>query len=705
MPPVASIPACLAQLTLLLVLFRGASPSYAQSVPDSSATDTTDLSRHLERVLDAFGDTDRLTTQAAERLTHLRDNPLNVNHASAADLSVLPGVSVNGAHRIVRHRQDQGPYETWSALQDVKGITSNTLQSLRPFVVVGTASNATIFPAFDTIVSNLEFSLIQRYSRRLDLGRGYREDRFLGPPGRLTSRLRLDYERRMQIALTVDKDPGEPLRWAPGTQTYGFDHVAGSIAVRDLGPLETLVIGDFTAQFGQGVALWQGLRFGKGRDPVSPVLQHGRGILPYRSASEANFFRGAAGTVGLLDGLSLTAFASHRNRDASLDSSLVASSAPSAPLPTRTISVGGYHRTSTELARKGTFGETTIGGALEYHASKVHLGAAGYQARFNRPLRPGDAPYRRYRVAGRQTSMLGAYATAYLNDYTLFGEVARAPSGAYGAIMGAALEEGDVADFILLGRWYPPKLANHYGSAFGGGSRTQNEIGIYTGLRLQVAKNWTVGGYFDQFRAPWLRFNVPRPTTGWEARGVLEYDPRPWLSTYLQLRAQGEDESTEHAGPGPQTLEGIQKEHRYSARWHTEYSFSEELTVRTRLQFSQHSTSTTSAEGFLLSQGLRWTPHSSMQVDAQIAFFDTEGFAARIYAYEHDLLYSFSVPVFFDRGRRSYLLIQYAPLPSLTLEAKYGITTYDNRSTIGSGLNQIEGSRRRELRAQIRWTL
>ena len=689
---------------LLLVLFEGIAPGRAQPVPDSTVADTMDLSRRLEPILDAFGDTERATARAAERFAHLTDNPLDVNQATAADLSVLPALSAGEAHRIVRHRREHGPYDSWAAVQDVNGITTETVRAARPFLTLGRVDTA-VFPSFNTIVSNLEFSLIQRYSRDLDLGRGYREDRFLGPPGRLTSRLRLDHERRLQLALTFDKDPGEPVRWTPATDTYGFDHVVGSLALRDLGPVETLVLGDFTAQFGQGVAMWQGLRFGKGRDPVSPVMQTGRGVRPYRSASEANFFRGAAATVGLPAELSVTAFVSRRSRDATLDSSLAARGDPSAPIPTRTISVGGQHRTPSEIARKGAFGETTIGGALEYQGSSLHLGATGYLARFNRPLRPGDVPYRRYRVAGRRTSMLSAYATAYLNDYTIFGEVGRAPSGTFGGLLGASFDAGDVADAILLGRWYPPELSNLHGSAFGNGSRPQNEIGIYTGLRLRVAENWSIAAYFDQFRAPWLRFNVPRPSSGWEARGVLEYEPRPWLSTYLQVRAQGQDESTEFSGPGGRPLDGVHEERRYSARWHTEYAFSDALTVRTRLELSRQSTLPLVAQGFFLSQGFQWTPHPSVQLDARIAFFDTDGFAARIYAYEHDLLYSFSVPVFFDRGRRSYIMAQYDPLPSLTLEAKYGITRYENRSTIGSGLNQIEGSRRREIRVQIRWTL
>lgn len=692
------------QILLLLALCGGFSLGRTQPVVDSTNGDTTDLGPRLEPILDSFDATDRATEQAAERLAHLQHNPLNLNQASAAELSVLPGLSTNAAHRIVSYRSEHGPFSTLATLQNVDGISTETVTAVRPLLTIGAEAEPAVFPTFNTIVSNLDFSLIQRYTRRLDLGRGYHEDRFLGPPGRLTSRLRLKHERHLQLALTLDKDPGEPLRWSPPTSTYGFDHVAGSLALRNLGPIEKLVLGNFSAQFGQGVALWQGIRFGKGRDPVSPIPQSGRGVLPYQSASESDFFRGAAATFDLPGRLSVTGFVSRRYRDASLDSSLANSTAPDTPIPIRTLSSGGEHRTPREIARKGTFGEMTLGGALEYRSASLHLGTTGYYARFTRPLRPGDAPYRQFRVSGRQTSTVSAYGTAYLNTYTLFGELARTPGGTYGGLLGGTVEMGEAARAIVLGRRYPPRLASFHGNAFGEGGRPQNETGVYTGIHLRVASNWAIGAYFDQFRSPWLRFNVPRPSTGWEARAVLECEPRPWLSTYLQVRAQGQEEGTEHWGPGNRLLEGVKEIHRQSARWHMEYAFSDALMVRTRVELSRH-TSREGTKGFYLSQGLRWSPSSTTHLDARLAFFDTDGYATRIYAYEHDLLYSFSVPVFFDRGRRAYLMVRHDLLPALTLEAKYGVTSYANRSTIGSGLNQIDGSRRRAVRFQIRWTL
>lgn len=692
----------------VLLVIAGAIPGWAQPVPDSTQTDTIATATRLESMFDSFGADEQASSRLSEQFASLAENPLDLNTASTSELSTLPGLSSGQAHRIVQFRTREGAFAEVNGLHSVEGISIQTVQSIRPFLIVDSSTEnfgSVPFPSFSTITSNLELEISQRYTRGLELGRGFRENRFLGPPGRFTSRILLHFKRRIQIGLTLDKDPGEPVRWAPATDTYGFDHVAGSAALRDLGILETLVLGDFSAQFGQGVALWQGIRFGKGRDPVGPILRSGRGLLPYRSASETGYFRGAGATFDLPGNVFLTAFASHRQRDASPDS-LFSPENPSEPIVlTRTISAGGRHRTSSELARKGTFGETVFGGALEYRSPSFHAGVVGYRARFDLPLRPENRPYRQFRPSGRRTFMTSAYATGYLSDYILFGEIAFAPNGNMGGMAGAALDQGDALQAVVVGRYYPSNFPNFHGNSFGERGTPQNEIGFYTGLQLQVARNWQIQAYYDQFRSPWLRYNVPLPSSGSEARVVFTYTPRPWLSTYLQGKVQREDVSTTHVGPGRRRLEGLGRERRYTTRLHTEYSFSDALSLRTRLEFSHYFGPETSANGIFLSQGFRLTPYPSFQIDTQIALFDTDGYAARIYAYERDLRYSFSVPVFFDKGRRSYILVRYDVGSSWTLEAKYGVTRYAHRSTIGSGLSQIDGTRRREIGIQIQWEL
>jgi hypothetical protein len=704
-------------LLILFGLLVAAPQTAAQPVPDSARSDSTEAYDSIERVLDERISDTQAANQTAEVLTRLAANPLDVNRAPAPELSTIPLLSPTLARRIVRHRRTQAPFATVGALTAVKGLGNARLQSIRPYLQVTEAGRQDVeqsgaypsVPSLETMLGDLDVEVIQRVTRELDLGRGYKQDSsrttFVGSPEQLTTRLRVGYNRRLQFALTLDKDPGEPLRWAPETDTYGFDHIAGNLTLRDWGRLETLVVGDFTMQYGQGVALWQGMSFGKGRDPVSPLVRDGRGIVPFQSTTENRFFRGVATRVALTPDLSVAGLASRRRRDATLDSTAVNTVTSGQPLPARTLSTGGRHRTPSEIRRKGTFGKRTVGGAVEYRTPSAHLGVTGYRSWFDRPLRPPpDQPYQQFDVAGTRTGMVSAFANAYLDPYTLFGEVGRTPDGVYGGVAGAALDHDAGVQALITARHFPRTFSGLYNSALGESGDSQNEMGVYVGLRLRVAERWRIGAYVDQYRFPWLRFSVPRPSNGIDTRLVVEYDPRPWLSTYVQLRAEREDAGAERAGPEGRLLGALQAEHRQSARWHTEYDFSDALTLRSRLQLSRFSRAREAPSyGVLLSQGLRLKPTETLQFDARIAFFDTDGFESRIYAYEHDLLYSFSVPVLFDQGRRSYVLAQYEPSSSLTIEAKYGVSWYPHRETIGSGLNETEGSRSRELRFQIRW--
>ena len=61
---------------------------------------------------------------------------VNVNTASAEQLTLLPGVGESRAHAIVTLRESRGGFKTVDELLDVKGIGDVALTRLRPFVAV-----------------------------------------------------------------------------------------------------------------------------------------------------------------------------------------------------------------------------------------------------------------------------------------------------------------------------------------------------------------------------------------------------------------------------------------------------------------------------------------------------------------------------------------------------------------------------------------
>jgi hypothetical protein len=84
-------------------------------------------------------------------------------------------------------------------------------------------------------------------------------------------------------------------------------------------------------------------------------------------------------------------------------------------------------------------------------------------------------------------------------------------------------------------------------------------------------------------------------------------------------------------------------------------------------------------------------------------YFHTTGYASRLYVYERSPRYNFSYPAFYGEGMRLMLMLQGALVSRLTLTAKVGLTRYFDRSTIGTGLQQINSSTQTDLDLQLRW--
>ncbi|MEZ4980879.1 MAG: hypothetical protein R2769_04680 [Saprospiraceae bacterium] len=94
--------------------------------------------------------------------------------------------------------------------------------------------------------------------------------------------------------------------------------------------------------------------------------------------------------------------------------------------------------------------------------------------------------------------------------------------------------------------------------------------------------------------------------------------------------------------------------------------------------------------------------NSPWSVTTRLAYFATDGYNARIYAYENDVAYAFSIPSYFGTGTRFYANFRYKFRGGLTLEARYA-QTFRTEQGIGSGNDFIDGNTRTDLRLQARW--
>ena len=107
--------------------------------------------------------------------------------------------------------------------------------------------------------------------------------------------------------------------------------------------------------------------------------------------------------------------------------------------------------------------------------------------------------------------------------------------------------------------------------------------------------------------------------------------------------------------------------------------------------------------GILFTQDISFKPKSfPVDLTLRYALFDTDSYDTRIYTYENNALYVFSIPAYYYQGSRAYVLMRYSFLRSADLWIRYGFFLYNNRNEIGSGSELISGNKRTDLTVQLR---
>ena len=704
----------LAAVALWTALAASAAAQVRPAPPDTVAVPDLDGARFEAVVEDGVeGD----PTDLLERLASLREDPLDVNAATSSELAEVPALGPVGAAAVVREREARGPFASLADLARVDDLAEADRLDALPYLTVR-AARAARFPAppaLGDLRSDLRVTGTQRVQRRLDLAEG-----FLGPdsaraypggPARVYTRLQATVRRQLSVNVTLEKDPGEPFGGG-----LGYDYASGHLALLDAGRIDALVVGDYTAEFGQGVALWRASGFGKGPDAVGGPVRSGRGFRPYGSVDESNFFRGAALTVAATPHVYVSAFASRRRLDASVaEPDTLDGFGPGVLGVVTSRAADGLHRTDRERARAGALGETLVGGGAEARVSSAALvgraGVVGTRSTFDTPVARGPRPDQRFAFEGTDAATVSAYADASGRAGRAFGEVARGPGGALGGVAGVLGHVG-AADVLVVGRRYDPAFTALHGYPFGERNGVgQNETGLYAGVRVRPAPTWTVDAYLDQYRFPFLRFTVPRPSQGVEALVRVEHRPRRYLRASVQARTETREVGVDVVngavavpdGADAPTVGGLAPRTRQSVRLQGEWDASRRLRLRSRVEGSRAADPGGAVElGSLVYGDVRWRPLPWLRADARLALFETDGFDARIYVFETDLTGVFSVPALAGRGARAYVLLSAEPAAGVTLQAKLAATWLRDVRRIGSGADRIEGDRVRDVGLQVR---
>ncbi len=541
-------------------------------------------------------------------LVDLASEPIHINAATYDDLTRLRFLRGEQIDAILAY-VDTHPMESLNELALIDGLHDYDIRNLSCFFTVQPLSQET----------KLYGREVFHYAKHEILARLDARNIEQSPdPLYAQVRYKFNYQNRVLFGATLQRPTGAPV----SDLQYG-----GYVQVNDIGHLQTLVVGNYQASFGQGLVISSPFHMGKSTY-VTQLETTQEGLKKYSSV-----------TGGGLHGAGVTLrFGDKR-------------------LSTRVTAFYSLQKDNDSLRHHA------VGANVSVRFNRVLVGVTAVENIYSDSVRYyfANAAYNQNYFRGNRQFVGGVNARWNYGIIDLFGEVATTQNKTWGVGTQVGLRATPVTDInlLLLYRYYSPTFDNTYAYAFSETSRLNDENGLYLAADITKLNHWRFTAYGDVFRFAGIKYGIPfAPSWGYDAQVQATYLPSSTWQLDGRVRAKQKGNTAT-----------------YSTRWQFDWEQSGwHLRTRADANISTDSVGAITY-GVSLSQDVQY---SFSQVPLALQFrlqgFDARHWDNRIYVYENDVLYAFSSNVTYGLGARAYMNIRWQIIPQLALYFKASTT-------------------------------
>lgn len=571
---------------------------------------------------------------------HLLAHPINLNDTNA--LAELWILSPFQRLALRNYILLYGQLWSHKELYFVPGFDSATVARLMPVTVTEPYSIPHRWHLADG-----HHSLVTSVGGTMEQAAGYSDGTYEGDNLRALLCYNYNLYGKLDLRLVADKDPGE---------AWGKDNFLGyHLMVSDWGRLERLIVGRYNLQFGQGVTLWSGLRpFNLlGRVP----LRYGSGVRPAVTFYEEGYQEGVAARVRLAKGLRMSAFGSYVGGEA----------------------FGGTH--------------------LEWRHGGLILGLTATGTWLDSVVTPQDRLYTQHAFDGTRLFNGGVDFLWQWGRLTFYGEGAMDNGGHPAAIGGAVIEADSRLRVGVTARYFHLDYHNLHAQAYALGT-TQAEQGVSLDAESRLPWGLTGLASLDVHKFPTLRYATYSPTVGEWLRFQVGRRWGSWLTATMRYAYRLRERNIPNLDSilylGESTIR---------RQWQCELkSVYGAWSLTGRGVYAIYDSEAAARQGGgLVSLAVRYSQRR-LQASAALAWFDVDGYYARIYINESNLQYAWSMPALYGCGWRAHALLRLNLSRQLQLAFKYALTWMSDAESIGSGASQTDGPRRQTWMLQLRWS-
>jgi hypothetical protein len=660
----------------------------------------TSYEDYAEEFLAAENDYTETLEEWQNMIDQWLEKPLCLNNEEADWLMEYRIISLYQLNKLKEYQYIYGNLLSVYELSFIEGWDFQTVRKVIPLVTTISPTLPRTFKKFS--FRSFRHSLLFKTAFNTQKSKAYTstssdetsagEPIYTGAPVRLALRYDLEYRKKLAFGLRMEKDAGEPFLVPSSLFSMKIktpDLISGYLQLKELGPVKSIIMGDYRVNFGYGVNIAGGQSGIKGRSGMSGMAHR---IRPQTSVSESGFFRGAA--ISAVAGrLSITAFASMQHFDGT---SIIYDSISGKPISFSSMNKSGLHRSASELSGRKTIMEKVLGGFLVYRNNWLKTGIIALYNSLGAPIAKNEKPYARFDLSGKQNLITGLSATIWHPKFQLFTEASVSRNKGMAYVSGIQLMPVPGALVVITQRNFSVGYQNWYGSGYISASRNTGERGLQVSFRLEMPKRWLFEIMTDHSRSLWASYDLTAPT---RQREVMVSAEKNWLWTrslvfsfrYKNKPINNPANSFHICHPASSDQFKLRLEGRIEASTTVRFKSRVECNLIQGLQ-----------PGWLIFQDIEFNPEVyPVKIWLRACFFEAMDYDSRIYAYENDVLYDFTSLMHYGKGLRGVLMTRFSPSHWLDIWLRLSTIYYTNKN-IGSGWDEIEGNRQNEIEVQIR---
>ena len=403
-----------------------------------------------------------------EELLSIAENPMDINKVTQEDLSRLMFLSDEQIDAILMYQYKHGFKELYE-LQLIDCLKDYEIRNLVPFVEVKG-------DRLEVKGNDLYFREVFHYAKHemtLRVDARNIED-FEGDPMYGKLRYRFNYQNRVQAGVTLDRATGAP--WEK--VNYG-----GYIQLKDIGPMKTIVAGNYQANFGYGLVVGSPFKRGKSAY-IQSTATTDEGLKKFSSVGDSyNYFHGVGATARI-----------------------------------KWADVSAFY--SLREDKKTEAWQHVVGVNATARWKKLKVGVTGVEE-FK-----GD----RLKVKGN--GAMGANVRYNWGKVDIWGEVAASHTEqwGWGTIMGLRVNPISDLNLLAIYRYYSPEYDNIYANALSSKTRVYDEHGGYVGVEYNRLRNWQLSVFGDVWKK------------GYETMAQADFVPKKDYKMHMRLRAKKKNE-------------------------------------------------------------------------------------------------------------------------------------------------------------------